>query len=364
MTVAIVLYLSIYFGLFLTGRIGIYLHSKKEQQAFTGKKRISLRELTVIVPFRNEEHRILPLLNSLLNSRELPFQLLFVDDHSTDKTAEILVTQLNKTRFQLVQSEGEGKKSAILTGINHSKTAYILTLDADVSFPENYFTFLRHLKSADMHILPVKMSSTGWKKLFELDVYMVNSLNLIADGFSRPVAASGANLLFSKTAFEENNSFLSHLHIPSGDDQFLLADFNRANKEIYLHSNAQLAVTTPVPGSFSEFISQRLRWIKKTPSVPDRFAMKLGIVQLFVTLAFIALLICTMLQSSSFLFISLIAAKCFLDTLLVSPYFLRLEKQKLISLLPLYELIFPIYTVFLGILACFVKPVWKGRKTT
>lgn len=363
MTIAVVTYSIIYLVLFLAGRTGIFRHARKEQAAFNSTGSIALREITLIVPFRNEEHRILPLLHALLRSGELPRHIIFVDDHSTDKTVAIISSTLQPIRFQILHAEQEGKKSAILTGVKHSATKYILTMDADVSFPENYFSALEYLKTADMHVLPVRMTARGWKKIFEMDVYMVNSLNLIANGFSRTITASGANLLFNTASFREVSSYPSHAHLLSGDDQFLLADFNRAKKEVFLHSTAQLAVSTPAPASLKEFFSQRLRWIQKTPSVPDRLALKFGAIQLIATVFFLFLLAATAIQANSLLFVFLLGIKCLLDALLVSPYFLRLEKQNLLSLLPVYELILPVYTMVLGFASLFVKPTWKGRKT-
>ncbi len=363
MTIAATIYSIIYFVLFLTGRTGIFLHSRKERTAFNSTSSITLREITLIIPFRNEEHRISPLLHALLRSNKLPRHIIFVNDHSTDGTAKIISSTLQPIRFQILHAEQEGKKSAILTGVKHAATKYILTMDADVSFQENYFSLLERLKNADMHVLPVRMTARGWKKIFEMDVYMVNSLNLIADGFSRPLAASGANLLFSTSSFREVSSYPSHAHLLSGDDQFLLADFNRVKKEIFLHSTAQLAVSTPAPASLKEFFSQRLRWIQKTPSVPDRLALKFGAVQLISTVFFLLLLVGTIIQADLLLFVLLLGIKCLLDALLVSPYFLRLEKQNLLSLLPVYELMLPVYTILLGFASLFVRPTWKGRKT-
>jgi len=46
-------------------------------------------EIVVIIPARNEEKAIAQLLNALKQSEIAPTELVVVDDHSTDKTAEI-----------------------------------------------------------------------------------------------------------------------------------------------------------------------------------------------------------------------------------------------------------------------------------
>lgn len=363
MTTAVIAYCSLYTILIICGRIGISRHFRRTKRQIKQDAGISLETISVIIPFRNEEKRIVPLLTSILQSNELPAQFIFVDDHSTDQTIQRIQEQLSGYPITILQSKGEGKKAAIQTGIAHADTSYILTLDADVAFRADYFTAVKQLHPADMHILPVQMTASGWKKLFELDVYMVNSLNLAADGFLRPIAASGANLLFQKSAFEAIGAYNNHLHIPSGDDQFLLADFNNTNKHVSLHTDVALSVLTPAPDSFKELIHQRLRWIRKTPKVPDSLALNIGMIQITATLLFSGVLIWVVAQQHLVLLSVLIGVKITLDLLFVSPYFSSIKKQGLLYLIPVYELFFPFYMLFLAILSVVLTPDWKGRQT-
>lgn len=358
----VITYCALYTILIIFGRIGISRHfRRRRKQQVKEDSGIPLTMISVIIPFRNEEKRIIPLLTSILESDELPARFIFVDDHSTDNTIQQIRSQLSNYPITLLTSKGAGKKAALQTGIAHAETAYLLTLDADVAFHPDYFTAVKKLSPADMHILPVQMSSRGWKQLFELDVYMVNSINLAVDGYSRPIAASGANLLFSKSAFEEVGSYLSHAHISSGDDQFLLADFNHAKKNISLHTEAILSVQTPVPESFRELINQRVRWIQKTPAVRDSLALKIGAIQVVMTLLFLILAVWSIYQYNVLLSILLLGTKIKTDHFFVSPYFSSIKKQGLLYWLPVYELLFPFYMLLLAILSLFFQLHWKGR---
>lgn len=355
-------YCFLYAILLVIGSVGAWKYHKKGESLQKKNGRISLDDITLILPFRNEEKRISPLLQSIKNSTELPSKIIFIDDHSTDKTIEVIHSQLKNSPFEFIQSEKKGKKHAINTGIKKAATTYILTMDSDVWFEPDYFSQLKSLVPIDMHILPVKMTSQGWKIVFELDVYMINGLNLIATGFKQPIAASGANLLFLKTAYETVNSFHTHSHILSGDDQFLLSDFNKNDQIVALQTASKLAVTTPVPVSFKELISQRLRWILKTPKVNDPYALKIGSIQLSTTILFLLLSIWLLSASQFMLFFILFTVKSVADILLVQPYFSGIKKQGLLLLIPVYEVILPVYTITLSVMALFYKPSWKGRK--
>lgn len=365
MTIAVT-YCSLYCVLVLLGRIGIFRHFRKikKRQQQQGNQEIGLGQISVIIPFRNEEKRIEPLITSIQQSLELPVQFIFVDDHSTDKAVQRIQEQLSGYPITVLSAKGEGKKAAIQTGIRHADTSYILTLDADVAFQTDYFTAVKQLPPSDMHILPVQMTAKGWKKLFELDVYMVNSLNLAADGFFRPIAASGANLLFRKSAFEEIGAYGSHAHIPSGDDQFLLSDFNQTNKQVSLHADAALSVQTPVPYSIKELIYQRLRWIRKTPKVKDSLAINIGLIQIVMTCFFVVSSVWSIYQQNFVFLFLVLGTKMKFDQFLVAPYFSRIKKQALLYLIPVYTLLFPFYMLLLAILSVIFTPDWKGRSTT
>ncbi|MCO5260043.1 MAG: glycosyltransferase [Crocinitomicaceae bacterium] len=357
----ILLYCSLYIALFFICIKGIkrfFLKSLTKNSST-----IQLDEITLLIPFRNEEKRIVPLLNALNNSSTLPHSILFIDDHSTDKTVEVIQSSLKIDNYSILHSVENGKKAAIHYGVYNSKTAFILTMDADVTFEASYFDTMSTLQESDLIILPVKMKSSGWQKIVELDIYLLNVINIITAGFKRPIVSSGANLLFKKSTFIEVNSYKMHRHVLSGDDQFLLADFVKNKKETSIVLNNQLAVTTPSPTSLPEFLDQRLRWIQKTPHVKDKLAMIVGFIQLFITFSFISLVAFCLIKSYYIGAIELVLIKVFIDYAIVEFYLKELQKRGLLLQLFVYELLFPFYTLLLGLISVFYKPEWKGRET-
>jgi hypothetical protein len=51
-----------------------------------------------------------------------------------------------------------------------------------------------------------------------------------------------------------------------------------------------------------------------------------------------------------------------IDMLLFQAYFSRLKRLGSWFLIPIYELLFPIYTLIIAVLLPFYKPKWKGRE--
>lgn len=86
--------------------------------------------LSIIIPARNEESRILPLLKSLQEQRFKTFEILVVDDDSSDRTAAVA----QSFGAKVLQNEGSGKSSACWHGAEQAKGSWLLFLDADTRF--------------------------------------------------------------------------------------------------------------------------------------------------------------------------------------------------------------------------------------
>jgi cellulose synthase/poly-beta-1,6-N-acetylglucosamine synthase-like glycosyltransferase len=97
--------------------------------------------VSILVPARNEEHRILPdCVRSILAQDYGRFEVIAVNDRSTDATGAILQT-LAKSDDRLLVIEGEeppagwlGKPNALQQALNHARGEWILATDADMLF--------------------------------------------------------------------------------------------------------------------------------------------------------------------------------------------------------------------------------------
>ena len=213
-----------------------------------------------------------------------------------------------------------------------------------------------------MYILPVVFNAKNWlESLFELDPLLVNAANCGISGWNRPILASGANLMFSRTAFQELDNFARHKHIASGDDMYALRDFREGGAEIRLITGSALAVSTETPQSVKEFFHQRLRWIAKTGDVKDALSTLLAIFQVLVTCTFLGLLLFSAFQLEWKSFWAIVGLKTSVDLVQFFPYFFRVKRLRILLFIPFYEVLFPIYSLSILIAVLFVKPIWKGR---
>lgn len=109
--------------------------------------------LSIVIPAYNEEKRIrltLENIHSFFRDKEYDYEVVLVDDGSTDMTKQIaLSTYLDKAgKLKYICNErNRGKGFSVRRGIEISKGAYILMTDADMSTPITEFEkFLMHAK--------------------------------------------------------------------------------------------------------------------------------------------------------------------------------------------------------------------------
>lgn len=85
---------------------------------------------SIVVPLYNKEFSILNTIQSVLNQTNPNFEIIIVDDGSTDNSVQLL-KQLNDKRIRLIQQKNKGVSAARNRGINEAKYEWVAFLDAD-----------------------------------------------------------------------------------------------------------------------------------------------------------------------------------------------------------------------------------------
>ena len=114
-------------------------------------KRTYTHDVSVVIPAYNEEGRIVETLKSIhryFHGKSLTWQIIVVNDGSTDNTAEVLDTIREEITDLIVISDSpnHGKGYAVKRGVEASRGEFILFADADNSTPiEELEKFYPHL---------------------------------------------------------------------------------------------------------------------------------------------------------------------------------------------------------------------------
>ena len=92
-------------------------------------------DLTILIPVKNEEDNISNIIDNIEKKLfNLTYEVLFVNDFSTDKTVEIINNYKNlKKNIEIVHNKKEGLGEAIKNGIKFSKGEYLSIIMCDGS---------------------------------------------------------------------------------------------------------------------------------------------------------------------------------------------------------------------------------------
>lgn len=105
-------------------------------------------ELTIVIPAYNEEKRIKKTLENVLfylKKKKYEYEIIVVNDGSTDKTKEVVLEFKNKHIKILDNAENKGKGFSVKQGFLTATKEWILFTDADLSTPiEELDTFFRY----------------------------------------------------------------------------------------------------------------------------------------------------------------------------------------------------------------------------
>jgi cellulose synthase/poly-beta-1,6-N-acetylglucosamine synthase-like glycosyltransferase len=227
------------------------------------------QSVTLIIPFRNEENNLPKLINSLnqLSLSKITLDILFVDDHSSDQSAEyILNSNLKHANKLLSLTEAKGKKEALKLAWGQAQGDIIVQTDSDCILPQNWLqSMLGFFEDEEIRMVsgPVKFFN---RKELAHQIVQLDFAALIAIGaahiqWNSPLICNGANLAYRKSSLIDLNL---RENKASGDDVFLMQSISRSYPEgIAFCRSEEAIVETAGPRTFKEFWNQRLRWASK-----------------------------------------------------------------------------------------------------
>jgi glycosyltransferase involved in cell wall biosynthesis len=177
----------------------------------------NLLELTVIVPARNEEDCLAACLESLVSQSDGLFklgrewELIVVDDHSTDRTAEIAHSFAGVTVMEADKLEPEwtGKNNAVWTAARRARGRWLLFTDADTLHePGNLHRAMHEAVKHEVGMLsysPRQIVQGLWQRslmpLIFCELELAYPPAKVSDPGQRIAAANGQFLLVEREAY-------------------------------------------------------------------------------------------------------------------------------------------------------------------
>lgn len=119
--------------------------------------------ISIITPVYNKEKHLKKTIESILNQTEKDFELILINDGSTDNSLNIIKEYKEKDpRIKLFDQTNKGVSTARNVGINHAKGEYITFFDADDSMYEEALKIMKEkIGSNDILMFKTRVIEKG-----------------------------------------------------------------------------------------------------------------------------------------------------------------------------------------------------------
>ncbi|NNJ83138.1 MAG: glycosyltransferase [Flavobacteriaceae bacterium] len=352
---------------------GVYKLRRFKQMADT-----TVNQFSIVIPFRNEADRIIPLLISL-NELEYPrdkFEVILVDDDSTDSSVMVIEEHLQNSTLDWKikpnkRKTASPKKDAITTAITSSRNDWIVTTDADCIIPNQW---LKRIDSFIQKQDPVMVcgpvsfqASRLWSLSSQYQIVegiALQGVSMGGFGHESPLLCNGANLAYKKEIFQQACGYTGNSEIASGDDIFLMESLRRKHPErIRFIKDRAVIVKTPVMKNWRDIIQQRIRWGSKTSRQRNWTAKGIAIIITVSNLILgIALLSLPFNWQSKDLIIQIGCSKIVLDLYFMAQTHLFLRQKLNFLMIIVLAVIYPFISSYIAIRSIFGGYTWKGRE--
>jgi len=168
----------------------------------------------VIIPARNEEASLGACLQSLLAQEHVDFEIIIVDDHSTDRTHEI-ASSFSDQRLRVIDAGPlppgwTGKNNAVAAGAKVARGEWLLFTDADtIHLPGS---LARSIEEAQRHhaamlsYSPEQVVNSFWEKAIMPVIFAELAATFrpsqVSDPNSPAAAANGQYILITRAAYD------------------------------------------------------------------------------------------------------------------------------------------------------------------
>lgn len=331
-------------------------------------------KVTLLIAARNEEENIRLTIEDIL-AQDFPKHLLeviIVDDHSTDSTADIIrsyathgITLLQLNEAQKLNSY---KKKAIAEAIKLSTGDLMVATDADCRMgPQWLSTVVSYYETEHPVMISSPVAYFQEKSFFErlqtLEFSYLIGIGASFIGNGRASTCNGANFAYRKDVFYEVGGFAGIDDLASGDDELLLQKVaERYPGRIGFLKSRDAIVYTHAKPTLAEFMQQRRRWASKSTKYKDKSVVALAVC---IWLFNLSLLVNAALSFYKLVFFEVFALQLLLKYIFEAAFLLPImsffKRSGLIVLLIILSPIHVLYFVYVGLIGNTSKYQWKGR---
>ena len=282
-----------------------------------------LLKFSIVIAVKNEEKNISPLIISLkkLFYQKDFFEVIFVDDNSTDNTYQIINDSIkeedNIKLFKVVEKKYPGKKGSLAFGIEKAINPYIIITDGDCIPQKNWLLSFATKFSQRYDVVfgasPFIKGSSLINRISCFENLRSTILTFTAATFGNAYSATARSFGFTKNIYNEIGGYKDTTETLSGDDDLFLRQAVKSKAKIGCFIETGSMVFTNSVSNFKEYLKQKARHISTSSYYLPRHKKFLGVWHLTNLLLFISPILITVDTNFGIFFI----IKILTDTLII-----------------------------------------------
>ncbi|MCQ2228054.1 MAG: glycosyltransferase [Bacteroidales bacterium] len=245
------------------------------------------RAFSVIICAKNEAENLEELIPLLYEQDFLEYEIIVVDDCSTDDTALVLAGLKNRfpslyyTSIPVDRIFRHGKKLAVTVGIKAAKNEHMVFIDADCRPTSN--RWLREIADAytdgkEMVIGYGKYrKAKGFLNFFIRFETFWNAVQYFGYAVAmRPFMGVGRNMSYTKSLYNDSSKFRKSLCIQSGDDDMFVSEMGTRQNTAVCYTPLSQTISEP-KHTWSEWVQQKARHLTTAPYYPTSIKTMLAL---------------------------------------------------------------------------------------
>ena len=338
--------------------------------------------VSVIVAARNEENNIPQLLHCLSQQTYPNYEIIVINDRSTDKTSQLIddfkkkYANITSIDITMVPDDMPAKKNALRAGIAGSKGEILCFTDADCLPNSAWIGELVKLFVPGVGLVAgyspyqipnAQISKQGlFKKLFfefiRYEEYRAALWTAGSIGWNKGWLCTGRNLAYRRKVYDEVNGFEKIKMSISGDDDLFLQLVRRQTtwKITYIITPESFVRTNP-PSDLKSFLEQRKRHFSAAKYFPITMKLFFLLYHSSNLLIFLSPVLLLMNNFPLTIVIIVICAKLVGDGMLYTYSHRTFAAGHFWRSFILMEAVYVLYNSIVGPLGIFRKFAWKQR---